>query len=341
MEFLNFHLIIEKQLYKLLNKETLTKIKFVLNNNALVVEGANGSMGLSLLKTFIDNEIKVPNLLLTTNSKIPDKQWNQVSDKIELIHASDISFLDKRAKIISSFDNSFNVFYGAGYGRPKFFLNNPNSVIQSDINNLIQYSTYGNLNLFAYFSTSEIYSGCDGLVSENDPIVSSTQQPRSIYIEAKRLGEAITSNMIAKVAKRAVSYRITLAISPKLIPGDNRVLADLINSGRMNQCVILNGGSNFVRQYQYGPNAVCKILGSLVNGSATLYNNSGSHIITLGNLAKLVAKILGVKCDIKTINEDYSSPKKVLINSNLIDTESQYQIKNEQNLETYLRSIIC
>jgi dTDP-4-dehydrorhamnose reductase len=325
----------------MLDKKTLRKIRLALKNNALVVEGANGSMSLSLLKILIENEIKVPRLLLTTKSSIPDKLWNKVSNKIELIHASNNSFLNKRNKIITSFTKSFNVFYGAGYGRPNLFLNDPKSVISANIKNLIEYSNYKNLNLFAYYSTSEIYSGSKGSVNEDSSIVSSTQQPRSVYIETKRLGEAITANIISKVAKRAVSYRIALAISPKIIPADNRVLADLIHSGRTKRCVVLNGGSNLVRQYQYGPNSIYKILGSLVNGDATLYNNAGSHIITLGNLAKLVAKILKVKCKIQNQNVDNTSPKKVLINSDLIDAHSKYQIKKEKNLETYLRLILC
>ena len=325
----------------MLNKKTLSKIRLALKNNALVVEGANGSMSLSLLKILIENEIKVPRLLLTTKSSIPDELWNKVSNKVELIHATNNSFLNKRNKIINSFKKSFNVFYGAGYGRPNLFLNDPKSIISANIKNLIEYSNYKNLNLFAYCSTSEIYSGSQGSVNEDSSIVSSTQQPRSVYIETKRLGEAITANIISKVAKRAVSYRIALAISPKIIPEDNRVLADLIHSGRTKQCVVLNGGSNLIRQYQYGPNSVYKILGSLVNGNATLYNNAGSHIITLGNLAKLIAKILKVKCKILNKNADNTSPKKVLINSDLINADSNYQIKKEKNLETYLRLILC
>ncbi len=324
----------------LLNHKILARVKVAFNNNDLVIEGANGSMGLSLLKTFLDNEIKIPKLLLTTYNSTPDKLWSRISKNIDLIHANNKSFLSERNKIISKFTNPFNVFYGAGYGRPNLFLNNPKSIVSANIDNLIGYSDYKNLNFFSYFSTSEIYSGCEGIVSENDPIVTSTLQPRSVYIEAKRLGEAITANIISKTAKRAVSYRIALAISPKLIPGDNRVLADLINSGIKNNCVVLNGGSNLIRQYQYGPNSVYKILGSLVNGNALLYNNAGSHVVSLGDLAKLIAKILGVKCSILKKNEDISSPGKVLINTNLIDSHSEYQLKNEKTLEAYLRSII-
>lgn len=325
---------------KTLNKKILSKIKSTLGSNYLVVEGANGSMGLSLLKIFIDNEIKIPMLLLTTNSSIPDESWSKISDKIEIIHSKNQSFFKDRNKIISNFSKEFNVLYGAGYGRPNLFLKDPNSIISANIYSLNEYSNYKNLNFFSYFSTSEIYSGCNGLVGENDPIVTSTLHPRSVYIEAKRLGEAITANIIAKVAKRAVSYRIALAISPKLIPSDNRVLADLINNGKKNKCVVLNGGSNLIRQYQYGPNAAYKMLGSLVNGNALLYNNAGSHVVSLGELAELIAKILGVKCSILKKNEDVSSPGRVLINTKLIDLHSEYQKENEQSLEAYLRSII-
>ena len=113
-----------------------------------------------------------------------------------------------------------------------------------------------------------------------------------------------------------------------------------ISGGINNGIVTLNGGANLIRQYQYGVNTVYKILGSLFNGTSIVYNNSGSHIVTLGELATLVASILNVDSTLKGYNKDQTSPKAVLVDSALINKESGYKVQNEGKLEYYLRLMI-
>ena len=135
-------------------------------------------------------------------------------------------------------------------------------------------------------------------------------------------------------------YRVALAFPPKMLKDDSRVLSDLINGGIKNGVVTLNGGANLIRQYQYGVNSIYKILGSLYGGNSTLYNNSGSHILTLGDLAIVVSSILDIDCIINDENKDKTSPKAVLIDNSLINLESSYNLNLEESLEYYLRSMI-
>jgi len=176
--------------------------------------------------------------------------------------------------------------------------------------------------------------------SEDVTLPTSPQHPRGIYIESKRLGEAIVSNLISKNATRVASYRIALATPPRLLNNDHRVLADLITSAKENNKVILNGGQKLLRQYQYGPNAIYKILGSISNGTSNLYNNAGSHILTLGELAKLIGKVFNVDVEIKENIQDSSSPKVVNINSERINFESGYLLDKEEDFFSYLNRIV-
>ena len=164
-------------------------------------------------------------------------------------------------------------------------------MIEANILTLLKYSQYENIGSFAYISTSEIYAGIDGDIDENSFTKSKPQNSRGVYVESKRLAEAIVSNILSKKINRTASFRVALAFPPRCIEGDTRVLADLISSGKKG-IVTLNGGAEYIRQYQYGPNAAIKILSAIANGESSLYNNSGSHITTLGDLAKLVSKIL-------------------------------------------------
>jgi len=323
----------------MLNKFVTEKVVNDLNNHPLVFEGANGSLGLSFLKVLKELDISPKVLLLTTHSSDLENEWISCNFNIEFIKSSHENFFSRRKKLINSFGKGVNVFFASGYGRPNMFLDDPIGVIDANIKSLISYSDF-NINKFAYFSTSELYSGLNGEVSEDVTLPTSPQHPRGIYIESKRLGEAIVSNLISKNATRVASYRIALATPPRLLNNDHRVLADLITSAKENNKVILNGGQKLLRQYQYGPNAIYKILGSISNGTSNLYNNAGSHILTLGELAKLIGKVFNVDVEIKENIQDSSSPKVVNINSERINSESGYLLDKEEDFFSYLNRIV-
>lgn len=325
----------------MLSKNVIEKIIQNYSTKTLVVEGANGSLGISLAIVLKKLGIKPPEIILTTFNSDISSEWADVANNITLLKSSNKDFIKQREKHLSTTKTQINVIYGAGYGRPNFFLKNQSGILEANINNLIGYATYDNINDFCYYSTSEIYSGLEGEASERSFTVSSTQHSRSVYIESKRLGEAITKNIISKNVVRAASYRIALATPPRMIESDNRVLADLINSAKDLGYVHLKGGGELVRQYQYGPNAIYKILGSITNGTSTLYNNSGSHLLTLRQLAESIALIFNARCVIEEVNNDKTSPQSVILDSTLINTESTYQLCYEEKFETYLRGIVC
>ena len=145
---------------------------------------------------------------------------------------------------------------------PNLFLNDQEGIIEANIVNLIDYSIFKNIESFA-LSTAEIYSGLNGSVKENSKLITTPSHPRGVYIESKRLSESIISNILSRNIKRCVSFRVALAFPPKLLEFDNRVLSDLINNAKKNGYVNLNGGGNFVRQYQYGPLCALKILAAM------------------------------------------------------------------------------
>ena len=314
----------------------LTIIRDELSRLPLVVEGASGSLGLSILKVLRDLSIRPKSLVLTTNSTAISKDWQNVSDDILHLRRLNDDFSDRLSDALRR--NEFNLIFAAGYGQPAKFMENPKGAIESNSDHLLFYKDY-EINYLAYMSTSEIYSGINGEAFEDSQPVSTPKDTRSVYIEAKRLGEAITHNILSHSAKRHAVYRIALAFPPQLIPGDNRVLADLVAGGKNNGRVVLNGGAEYFRQYQYGPNAILKVLGSLVFGHSNLYNNSGSIYLTLGQLAKEVAEILRVPVEITSGNEA-GAPAIVNINSQRIKIESRYEASHELSLGEYLREII-
>ena len=322
----------------MIERNLLEKISKNIESNLFVFEGANGSLGLSFLKFLLENKIKPFKLLLTTLSSDLDPEWARLNCPIIHLKARDDCFIKKREEIINSNKNA-SVIFGSGYGRPNKFSNDPESVILSNINNLLGYSKL-DIKYFGFLSTSELYTGHDNKVLESSMLLSKPSHPRSIYIESKRFAEFIVHNILSRNINRVAIYRVALAFPPKMLNDDTRVLSDLVNGGIDNGVVTLNGGANLIRQYQYGVNAIYKTLGSLYNGHSILYNNSGSHILTLGELAKTISSILNVDCEINDKNQDQTSPKAVLIDNNLINKESSYQLDKEETLETYLKLMI-
>lgn len=327
-------------LYKMLSKDSIEKVKSFYHGRPLVVEGCNGSIGLSILEILKCFEIKPSALLLTTHESLPIFEWHELCSEIVSLRSAAPNFRADRRNVISALGNGLNVIFCAGYGRPANFTTNPAEVVQTNITNLMDYAGYNNLGSFAFMSTSELYSGIDGVATEDSILPTSPQHARAVYIESKRLAEAMVEHLIGKKTNRYASFRVALATPPRMLSNDSRVLADLINKGRKNGVVSLNGGANFVRQYQYGPNCAMKILGAMACGSSTLYNNAGSHILTLGDLAQLIGRILNLPVDINENIHDASAPSTVQIDVQRINKECSYDSSRELPFETYLRKMI-
>lgn len=324
----------------MLSKEAIAKVRNYYHLKPLVLEGCNGSIGLSLLEILKMFEIRPSKLLLTTQNSDPNSQWFETSDNVIALRSVSNSFNSEREQAIDEMGPGVNVLFCAGYGRPSKFVSDPTSVVETNISNLLAYNQFSCLNSFAYSSTSEIYAGLSGTATETSPLPTAPQHPRGVYIESKRLGEAIVQHILSKKITRCVSFRVALATPPKLLLDDSRVLSDLINKGLKEGIVTLNGGAHYIRQYQYGPNCAMKILGAMACGTSRLYNNSGSHIITLGELTKLIAKILNISYEINLNDGDSSAPKSVLIDSKKINTESCYDSNKELSFESYLKKMI-
>jgi nucleoside-diphosphate-sugar epimerase len=324
----------------MLIQSVVEKIFNIYENKPLVVEGGNGSVGLSLSVVLAELKVKPSKILLTTHNSAPHKHWVKNHGEITHLRSSDPTFKKERKEIIGSFRGDVNVIYGAGYGRPNMFLADSCGVISSNVVDLMDYAEFDNISTLAYMSTSELYTGSAEKVTEDTPLLSTPQHPRGVYIEAKRLGESIVSNILKNNVGRVAAYRVALATPPIMLENDGRVLADLINCAIKNKFVRLKGGAQFIRQYQYGPNSVYKILGSLVNGTSVLYNNAGSHILTLGELAAIISNIFNVPLKIEERLEDSTSPRIVLIDTARIDREAGYISSKEKNFEQYIKDMI-
>jgi nucleoside-diphosphate-sugar epimerase len=321
----------------------LNDIKEFYDNRPLIIEGANGALGVSALYFFSQFEIRPSSVLLTTRNSLPDlERWRKIAESVEHVRINGTnSEHDFAARLANGDFENGNVLYMAGYGQPKKFLEDPSGIISANVTRLMSYKFSVDLNSFAYISSSEIYGDTETPVNEESPLLSNPASKRGIYTESKKLGEAITLNLLGPVARRVACYRVALAFPPEQINDDSRVLADLIKSGLEIGQIVLKGSGSFLRQYQYGPHAIAKIAGSMACGSAVIYNNAGRHVVTLEDLAKIVAEIMGLPCDIVDSCESLGAPKGVRLLHDLIDDESSFLEQSTESFSELLRASIA
>ena len=327
-----------KQFIELIRSEQANEIAKNIEGSTVVIEGANGAIGLSLGYILGELDTKPSSLVLTSRHSAPDLAfWNDICSDLHHFTADEI---EQKLNLLKVCENPIVVFFCAGYGQPNKFMNDGAGIISDNVNGLLQYAGLDKVSHFAFMSTSEIYSGMTGIVAEDSPTKSQPQNPRSIYIETKRLSEAICLQHLSREGLRLAIYRVALAFPPKPIRGDSRVLADLIKSGQETGVVTLHGGGHQLRQYQFGPVAAIKILSSLFNGKSELYNCAGSDIVTLEQLATQIATVLDVPVDVKQSQYDTSAPETVRISASLLDDESGFLSERQGPLDKYLRILI-
>jgi nucleoside-diphosphate-sugar epimerase len=143
-------------------------------------------------------------------------------------------------------------------------------------------------------STSEVYSGIEhDNITENDIGTSSTNHPRSCYIEGKRCGEAICHAFNNEKTNVKI-IRLSLAYGPGTKKNDQRVLNSIFQKAlQQGKIDLLDSGSS-MRTYGYISDIIEMIWNISFFGKQTVYNVSGKSKTTIFDLAKSIANLTEV-----------------------------------------------
>lgn len=192
--------------------------------------------------------------------------------------------LDQYLGVLGKFDY---VFHCATYGQPQKFSVEWRETIGLNTNLIFQLLDI--TEKFGFASTTEIYSGLTMQATEQMVGDTTPQHPRSAYIEAKRLGEAICFH-----SGKATSNRIALAAGPYPKPDDSRALYQIIRRAREVGYVQLMGGGSNIRQYQYSFACALRYIVTTAYGTQPVYNNAGPYLVSMDELGRLVATSLSM-----------------------------------------------
>lgn len=293
------------------------------------VLGATGALGLSLLKILSTYQVVVDRLVLYIRKTSDVKDWHSYAVrfgvKITYIYIEP----NLKESDLSHISSSSIVFFLLGYAQPQKFMSDPRTLFRINVDLLMSIVDKEPEYIF-YTSTSEIYTGLLCEADESIGTLSTPQHLRGPYIESKRCGEAILASMSSD-STRSVSFRVALATPPHPMIGDNRILADLVRMAKEEGKTSLKGGWESIRQYQWGPVCLLKMMWAGFFGFNKVYNIAGGQRVTLRRLAELIASYYKVPYveNKDQAYKDIGAPDSVQVSMRRLEAEMGIHFKEE------------
>jgi len=187
------------------------------------------------------------------------------------------------------------IIHTACYSAPRKFLDNELETIALNVNatqNLLEVARKYKAR-FLFLSSAAIYGNppqSEIPTKETYPGNSLTSSMRAAYIESKKLGETLcfiyhrNFGVEAKVAKLASVY------GPGISINDERVMGNFMKKALIDKHIQLLDDGRALRTYCYIADAMRILLNILLHGKEHLYNVGSIEIISILDLARLIAK---------------------------------------------------
>lgn len=289
---------INREFQEVLNKVDVRKLK----DKKVLVTGANGFLG-----QYIVGSISLANRQDGLNCTIDAVGLNSPKPVLSYVLENDkkvsYSKIDlSKDFILSDYDL---IFHSAGYGQPAKFIKDPYSTVAINIDatrKLIQGSPKAT---FIFFSSGEIYGDIpeelipvDESYNGNCPLLI----PRSVYAEAKRLGEALCATRVRDFETKIKIVRISLTYGPGLPLEDTRVISDFIKKAMVEKEIKLLDSGKAIKSYGYVTDTVSMILFVALHGKEMVYNVGGKSKVSILDLAQKISKYCKVP---------YTTPKEI------------------------------
>ncbi|MCW7941267.1 epimerase [Streptomyces hygroscopicus] len=132
--------------------------------------------------------------------------------------------------------------------------------------------------------------------------------PRSVYDEAKRFGEALTTaHSDAKGTDTAI-VRLFTTYGPRMRGNDGRAVPTFVRQALQGQPLTVTGDGHQTRSLCYVDDTVRGILASAAHGMRGPVNIGGPAELTMLDLARLVIELTGSRSEIRFIERPTDDP---------------------------------
>lgn len=267
----------------------------MLDNANILIVGATGLIGSTLVRTLIHNPQKQYRVYaLGRNIEKLKKVFNSIEDDNNLILIE--------GDITKNLDYNIDFQYiidCASNATPYGFKNKPVETICTNIigvNNLLYYGLQHRLKRFLYVSTGEVYGeDKDKEFSEIDSGYINNLNPRSCYPASKRAAENLCAAYKYEYNVDVVIARPCHIYGPYFLNSDDRAYAQFFRKGLLNEDIVLNSPGLLKRSWCYVLDCITALLYILLKGKSGEAYNISDKPYTIKDFASKIAKAAGVK----------------------------------------------
>ncbi|MFA1543783.1 NAD-dependent epimerase/dehydratase family protein [Actinomadura monticuli] len=163
---------------------------------------------------------------------------------------------------------------------------------------------------FVLASTSEVYG---------DPLVHPQPEsywgnvnpvgPRSVYDEAKRFGEALTSAFRHSRGLPAAIVRIFNTYGPRMRPDDGRAIPTFLRQALTGEDLTITGDGSQTRSICHVDDTVRGILALALSGHPGPVNIGSPYEISMAGLARLIIDLTGSPSQLRFIDRPVDDPR--------------------------------
>lgn len=310
--------IIDNDLQEILTKK-LNWSEF--NNKTILITGANGMIGGYLTKLFIklkeEKNISLKLILLVRKNK-----YYQEKEFVKILEQN----VEEEIKVSEKIDY---IIHAASPASPFIMKSHPVETFSANV--------IGSLNClklalekkakYVFISSREIYgSPIDETVFTEESIgIINHFDARASYSEGKKASETLAISFRDQYDIEILMLRLAHTYGPGLDINDGRVQSDFIKNHLNNESIKIKGDGKSQRTYTYISDAISGILYAILKGKDLVYNIANNKpIITIHDLAKVIANVNNKNLDIEFVNKDvnasYSAVKYGTLSSKKLET---------------------
>jgi UDP-glucuronate decarboxylase len=222
----------------------------VLEDSRVLVTGATGLIGKTLVNDLIKNNAKV--IAVVRNI---EKAKSLFGDNVQYI-VGDVRNVDLHSVKVDY------IIHAASQTSSRNFVKEPVETISVAIDgtrNLLDYAaTQRNLKKFIYLSTMEVYGtpSTDEKISEDHGTDLDTTAVRSCYPESKRMCENLCTSYAGEYGVPVNILRLTQTFGPGVEYQDNRVFAEFARCAVEGKNIVLKTKGETKRSYLYTEDAI-------------------------------------------------------------------------------------